>query len=322
MKTGKKIIMGLLVSMMISSTAFAQRTTDIDDAKDYPLVSRFEGSVIEYYKAIKWDVYPLPASLKDDKWHWDDPIKLEGKIMRWQYSVSPDNNPAYILKNFESGFKNAGYKIIMNRNGDSEDCSSHLIKYEFYEMNHDLNLQKFGFAYSPNGDQNAIIVAKTTKDGKDIYIVDVIASFSNVVLITQDVVEVEAADTGLVTAKNMADDIAATGHIAIYDIYFDTGKAEVMPASATAMKNVAEYLKANPDKHYYIVGHTDNEGDYAANMTLSENRAKAVMTYLVNDLGVDADQLKALGASSMAPVLSNTTDKGKAKNRRVEIVEQ
>ena len=318
----KVIIILAAVALMISPNLFAQRTTDIDGAKDYPLVSRFKGSVIEYYKATKWDTYPLPASLNDDQWHWEDPLKLEGAIMRWQYSVSPDNNPAFVLMNFNKAFKNAGYKIIMKRNGDSEDCSSHLIKYEYYEMNHNLNLQKFGFSYSPNGDQNAIIMAKTTKEGKDIYIVEVIASFSNVTLITQDIIEVEAADTGMVTAKNMAEDIAATGHIAIYDIHFNTGKAAVQPESASALQNIADYLKANPDKHYFIVGHTDNEGDFDNNMALSESRAKAVMAYLVDQLGVDAGQLKAYGASSLAPIASNNTPEGKAKNRRVEIVVQ
>ena len=62
----KKLTLILVaVTLLSSSNLFAQRTTDIKGAKDYPLVSRFEGSVIEFYKATKWGTYKLPV-FKDD----------------------------------------------------------------------------------------------------------------------------------------------------------------------------------------------------------------------------------------------------------------
>ncbi|RLD84642.1 MAG: cell envelope biogenesis protein OmpA, partial [Bacteroidetes bacterium] len=85
---------------------------------------------------------------------------------------------------------------------------------------------------------------------------------------------------------------------------------------------IARYIKQHLDKKFFIVGHTDNVGDFDANMTLSENRAKAVTNELVSKYGVDAGQLKSYGVANLVPITSNSTDKGKARNRRVEIVEQ
>jgi len=311
-----------VVAMLISTNLFAQRTTDIKGAKDYPLVSRFEGSVIEFYKVTKWDTYKLPV-FKDNitKPNYKNPLVLEGKIMRWQYSVSPDNNPAYVMKNFETAFKKSGYKILlMGKPGEDFEEGPASFQGDFYGSQENLHLEKFGFAYSPIGNHKAIIVAKTHKNNSDIYIVEVISDFSNTTLITQDVIEVEAAETGKVTAASLDKDISATGHVAIYDIHFDTGKSDIKPESADALKNIAEYLNAHPDKHFLIVGHTDNVGDFDANLKLSQDRAVAVLNELVSKYGVKKDQLKAYGDGSTAPIATNKTKEGRAKNRRVEIV--
>ena len=73
---------------------------------------------------------------------------------------------------------------------------------------------------------------------------------------------------------------------------------------------------------FCIVGNTDNTGALEANMTLSEQCAKAVMNELVNNYGVNANQVSACGVSNLCPIASNETDEGEAGNRRVEIVEQ
>ncbi len=318
-----KTILFFLSVVVASTVTYAQRASDIDGANDYPLVSRFEGSVIEYYKATKWDDYKLPVSKNQvNRMEFKKPIALEGRVMRWQYSVSPDNNPAYVLKNYEKAFKQNGYKILLEGKPDDGLENSNDFYDRFYGDWENSKLERFGFAYEPIGNHKAIIVAKTNNQEKDIYIIEVISDFSNTTMITQDIIEVEAADTGMVTAKNMDEDIASTGHIAIYDILFDAGKAAIKPKSAMALQNIADYLNANPSKRYYVVGHTDNTGEFEANMSLSKNRAKAVMDYLVNKLGVANSQLNAHGAGSLSPIASNNTLEGKTKNRRVEIVEQ
>ena len=320
----KKIsVLTIAVIMAVNVTnLFAQRTTDIPGGEDYPLVSRFEGSVIEYYKVTKWDNYKLPVFDNNiSKPDYKHPLNLEGKIIRIQYSVAPDNNPAYVMKNYEKAFKSKGYKILLEgKPGEDFEEGPASFQGDYYGSQHDLNLEKFGFAYNPIGNHKAIIVAKTHKDNNDVYIVDVISDFSNTTLITQDVIEVEAAETGKVTAASLDKDLSANGHIAIYDIHFDTGKSEIKPGSEDALKNIAAYLNAHTGKQFLIVGHTDNAGDFDANVKLSEDRAVSVKNTLVRNYNVKADQLKTFGAGPVAPVATNATEEGKAKNRRVEIV--
>ena len=123
-------------------------------------------------------------------------------------------------------------------------------------------------------------------------------------------------------AKSMARDIGTTGKVAIYGIYFDFNKADVKPESEPTLKEIAAFLKQNSKLNLYVVGHTDNVGSLDANMDLSQRRADAVVQALVSKYGVDAKRLKAKGVGPVCPITSNKTEEGRAKNRRVELVEQ
>jgi outer membrane protein OmpA-like peptidoglycan-associated protein len=81
-------------------------------------------------------------------------------------------------------------------------------------------------------------------------------------------------------------------------------------------------LKSNASLKLYVVGHTDNVGNLESNMILSTERAIAVAKTLFQNYGIAKDRLEAYGVGSLAPVASNDTEEGKAKNRRVELVKQ
>jgi OOP family OmpA-OmpF porin len=123
-------------------------------------------------------------------------------------------------------------------------------------------------------------------------------------------------------AAAFGNDLKATGHVAIYGIYFDTGKAEVKPESKPALEEVAKLLAQNPGYRLKVVGHTDMTGAMDANLKLSEARAEAVVQALVAQHGVAAGRLKGHGVGPLAPVASNDTDEGRARNRRVELVKE
>ncbi len=123
-------------------------------------------------------------------------------------------------------------------------------------------------------------------------------------------------------AEAMGNDINTTGHVSIYGIYFDTGKAEIKPESDAAIAEIAILLKNNNALKVYVVGHTDNAGSFDANMKLSKDRSAAVTNSLVSKHGIASSRLMAYGVSSLNPIASNKTEEGKAKNRRVELVEQ
>jgi outer membrane protein OmpA-like peptidoglycan-associated protein len=123
-------------------------------------------------------------------------------------------------------------------------------------------------------------------------------------------------------AAAFGNDIKTTGHAAIYGIYFDTGKSDLKPESAAAIGEIAKLLKGDPGLKIHVVGHTDNVGDIAGNVTLSKSRAEAVLQALVRDHGIAAARLNAYGCGQFSPVASNDTEEGRAKNRRVELVKQ
>ena len=101
-------------------------------------------------------------------------------------------------------------------------------------------------------------------------------------------------------------------------INFQTDGFSLTPASQQQLTQIADKLKACPDPKVSVVGHTDNSGNDAINIPLSDNRAKAVADYLVSQ-GVVGDRVTSKGVGSAEPIAPNDTPAGKAQNRRVDI---
>ena len=120
-------------------------------------------------------------------------------------------------------------------------------------------------------------------------------------------------------ASSIADELSKSGHIALYGIHFETAKATILPDSETVLAEVAKMLQQNRDVKVSIEGHTDNVGSAAANQTLSEKRAQAVVAWLSSH-GIEGSRLQAKGWGASKPVDDNATEDGRAKNRRVELV--
>jgi outer membrane protein OmpA-like peptidoglycan-associated protein len=116
--------------------------------------------------------------------------------------------------------------------------------------------------------------------------------------------------------------IEKDGKIALYGILFDTGKSEIKPESAETLKQITDYLNANPAVRIIVAGHTDNTGTYTGNMTLSKARAESIKTYLSGTGKISASRMIAEGVGQVCPVSSNDTEEGRKLNRRIEIVKQ
>jgi outer membrane protein OmpA-like peptidoglycan-associated protein len=132
----------------------------------------------------------------------------------------------------------------------------------------------------------------------------------------------DMAQTIVADAAAMSNDINASGHVAVYGIYFDSGKALIKPESTQAIGEIAKLLKGQPALKLFVVGHTDNEGTVEGNVALSQARAEAVLKALTGEHGVAAARLRAYGCGQFAPLATNDSDAGRAKNRRVELVKQ
>jgi len=102
------------------------------------------------------------------------------------------------------------------------------------------------------------------------------------------------------------------------NVFFETGRFELKETSFPELNYVADILKANPNLNILVGGHTDNVGNTANNQTLSENRAKSVMNYLI-EKGIASTRLSSKGYGSSKPINTNDTEAGRANNRRTEI---
>jgi outer membrane protein OmpA-like peptidoglycan-associated protein len=168
-------------------------------------------------------------------------------------------------------------------------------------------------------DENGYTTILLNKGGKELWM-EIHTTVGYVYDLT--IIEKEAMKQDVtMDAASMASSIADSGSVAIYGINFDTAKSEIKPDSEPAIDEIAKLLTNNPALKVGIVGHTDMVGEATANMKLSQARAQSVIAELVSKHGIASARLVAFGAGPWAPLASNKTDDGRAKNRRVELVE-
>jgi outer membrane protein OmpA-like peptidoglycan-associated protein len=138
------------------------------------------------------------------------------------------------------------------------------------------------------------------------------------------VIESGHMPSGEVTVDSaaIAKGLQSEGKFALYGLQFATDSADLRPDSDATLKQMSDVLHQQPDLKVFIVGHTDNSGSLEHNLALSERRAQSVVKALTSRFGIAPNRLVARGLASYSPVASNHTDAGKAKNRRVEMVEQ
>jgi OmpA-OmpF porin, OOP family len=122
-------------------------------------------------------------------------------------------------------------------------------------------------------------------------------------------------------ASSLSDQLASTGHATVYGIHFETAKATILADSEGTLQEIVKFMKGDTTAKLRVDGHTDNVGTPDANQALSEQRARAVVAWLVAH-GVPATRLSSRGWGQTQPIADNSTEDGRAKNRRVELANQ
>jgi outer membrane protein OmpA-like peptidoglycan-associated protein len=120
-------------------------------------------------------------------------------------------------------------------------------------------------------------------------------------------------------AVPLYDRMMSDGKFITYGITFDVGKSTIKPESMGEINRIVTLMNENPSLKFSVEGHTDSTGGAAANQTLSEARSQSVVDKLVEN-GIAKDRFKAAGKGQNSPIADNSTDEGRAKNRRVEFV--
>lgn len=308
----KLLYLSVVIFMIISGLSLCAQEND-------EIISLYEGSELVYDDNIGFEsFYYLTGENSHEV--------IDGKIYR-KFCAAPEGvSPYEIIKNYEKAIASKGGTVIhLSRDAyrytDPETGERIWFMSELF-ANARLKPLDRGWAYAQlTKEAQDYVVGKISTPEHDIYISVAAAIIDEATYYTIVTALAEPMDMDNVSLNVINEGIAKSGRVAIYDIYFDTGKSEVKDESTAALKIIADYLKNHSDQKFLIVGHTDNTGDFDANIRLSTARANAVMEILVSEYGIDAEQLKPYGNGSTSPQMSNATKEGKARNRRVELVE-
>jgi outer membrane protein OmpA-like peptidoglycan-associated protein len=303
-----------VLAALCALVAFAQ-TPDKENSKDHPLVTRYPGSVITEYLYSEFDEVMFPLGKANNQGQFDKSLRLEGKVTRIGYEAPAHRSILEIYRNYESALLKSGFQVLWSC-VNNEGCGPG-----------PTQLTSAGGEDWGWGSGQRYLVAKSPRTTGDAYVSVHVGQWADpnrgpfVVLF---VLEMKPMEGGLVTvdAKALGDSLSTTGHVEVPGIFFDAAKSVLKPESDAALKEIAKLLQANPALKVWVVGHTDAVGSPESNMALSNARAAAVIQALTQKNGVDAKRLAPFGAGPYAPVATNKTEEGRAKNRRVELVEQ
>lgn len=237
--------------------------------------------------------------------------KVEGKVTELTYEHPEGRSALEVFKNFEQGLKQAGFKTVFSC--AAKDCGDTVAPMPTWDG---------AITQWVAVDPNRYLVAKLDRPEGNVWVavyINLIGNSLNAV----HIVEEKAMDTGMikVDAAALKKGLEDNGYIAIYGIQFDTGKATLKPESAAAFEEVKKLLDGSPKLKLYVVGHTDDVGSESQNVALSNSRAAAVVQELTTKYKIAKDRLKSAGVGPYAPLASNRSDEGRAKNRRVVLVE-
>ena len=331
----------LAASMVWLSTAVHAAITvtqaDVKGGRDHPLIQRFSGSWLVGYKANDWEQAQFPASsvVKDGK--WVEPIAVEGRLTKAIYVAPAGKSPLEVFRNYEQALVGAGFQRRFSCESQCGPIYSAMRSGDRYASGmtwaNGSVINPGGSRYSldagvVSNEQGRFWYGTLPRDGQEVHVLVYTAAASNettnMAATYLQIVEPKAMPTGQVNvdAKALDQGLKSEGRIALYGLYFDTGRADVKPESKDQLLEMAKLLQAQPALRVYVVGHTDNQGALESNMTLSQQRAAAVVSALSGSYKIDMKRMAGRGVGSLAPLASNASDVGRAKNRRVELVVQ
>jgi len=328
----KKQLIRLFSSICLavfSTSLFAQ--ADMQDSQDHPNIPRIEGTVIWGFAESSYDEGEFITGMENRKLQT---VMAEGKRTRIVYAAPKNVAPLMALRNYQSALAELGEveQIFLCK---KETCYGNLPKIFMWSSQRRVNNIVPGsqWAYGNTSYYKDQLYWYGTVTGDSVrYHVSVYSSiFSDNNQVKQvrgtptiHLEVVEEADfkpsLQVVEPDEITSSITEKGHIALYGIHFDFDSAVLKPGSQPELQSIATALNADTSLKVYVVGHTDNQGTYEYNLDLSKQRAASVVQALAGNHGVAQDQMRAAGVGPVAPVATNTTEKGQALNRRVELV--
>lgn len=313
-----------LAGAVLTLTALPITAADLKGGADHPLVPRYEGSEIVAYdtKSFVQKTFAR-APLKSGKLE-DDPeagLRLEGKLVSITYRGPENRSSLEVARNYEAALEAAGFTKIFSCS--QAECGGRV-------FNHALSPRNYYMGFGEYHADQHYLLARLQRPEGDVY-VSTYTVFNQAgggrdrhrSMVQVDVLEIKPLENRMVVlkAEEMNTDLVTEGRVALYGILFDVDKDTMRADSKPQLEEIAKLLKSNPSLRVLIVGHTDAQGSLEYNRDLSLRRAKSIVTTLSRDYGIKAERMTPDGVGMAAPVSSNRTEAGRAKNRRVEPVD-
>ncbi len=298
-----------LAALVVSLSLFASSASagPKEPTGDGTLVKPYEGSTFDSQEDLGFMRIDLPAGAPDAKSGTSKLETIEGYVTVVSVRTEATKRSTLeMARNYKQALEGAGFKVLFSCSAQEKTCGKHNAR---------------PIVSFPNGEEHYVLARGSdpaTGDHLTVAIRAAAKHYNHLIIVRH-----KAMDTNMVKidAAAMGKGLAADGHLALYGIQFDFGKATLKPESAPVLAEVATLLKDMPTLKLHVVGHTDNVGDFDANLTLSRARAAAVVDALVKQHGIAASRLRPHGVSSVSPVSTNRGEGGRAQNRRVELVE-
>lgn len=308
-----------------------------EPAKDHPLVGRYEGAVLDAFQSSAYDEVGL---IREPIQYWDKSspnlLKVSGKVLLYYYKLPEGRSLLEVQRNHEASLKAKGFQLKFScattdgscykKNPDREspytDVSALANVIDTPEWPQIGRGRQFVSNYFDNSGR--YVLAQYDGPAGTVYASIALAEGApgkgNFAFVR--VVEAKAMESDkivFVDAGAMQKGLAENGRINLYGIRFDFDKDSIRPDSQATLDEIAKLMRANPQLRVQVVGHTDAQGEEPHNADLSRRRSVAVIAALAKT-GVDARRFTSRGAGSKEPVAPNTTEDGRAKNRRVELL--
>ena len=333
----------LLVVLALSGCLFASAAlgADVKGAKDHPLLKRYEGSSILWYEqknydALKMALETIVFDYNEQKMKPYKKVAVEGRKTTIFYNLPAGIGTLEGARQYENELKEKGFEILFRGSGEEieknkgDNLASEIYGITPENTNHDH--PQFLAMQGPDKTKSQYLAARLSRPEGDVfcsvwsfeasYTAAAMKAPEKSTLVRVDLCEVKPMEQKmvLVKAEEMANQISLNGKVALYGILFDTDKATIRPDSAATLEQIAKLLHDKTDLRVLVVGHTDTEGSFEYNRSLSQRRADSVVAALAAT-GISKERMFPVGVSCASPVATNSTDEGRAKNRRVELVD-
>ncbi|MEM9247724.1 MAG: OmpA family protein [Pseudomonadota bacterium] len=300
-------VLPVVIAACLASTALAQTPGD----SLFNL--RFPGAEIVAEDQQNFTEAPVYTGEMKSAFETEAVEMIEGSLRQILFSTPPEASVLEVFRAYQQEIEAAGFSELYACAKEAE-CGGRIpymfateknVKFRFGE---DFRYALYDLTQGEGREIAQLLVQKPREGNPTFIVLEVIQT------------EAEAQTLKMLSASEIGAAIDSTGTAAIYGLEFASGSAELLPASEPVLAEMAGFMQSRPDAEILLVGHTDNVGALDFNLSLSQQRSNAVRDALTSRFGIPAGQLSAHGVGFLAPTAPNTSDDGRARNRRVEMI--